>query len=163
MKRPFGDKRIIGPLAQFGNEPDESQIEDEIDDSEPVAEIRNGPIWTWVEVTTFAGADEESPEVTRKHVDFVDSQVKRMMTSAEVKERLDFAGDLKRSDIFCDSYGDLTVSCFIRHPEDFMSVRFLDEVIDVLQPNINQHKDLTMRDYRVVTEDFVEDRDPLIV
>jgi len=153
MNRPFSDKRIIGPFSQI-----------DILDAEPTGvEIREGPIWTWIEVTTYKGRRKNSSTVTREHVSYVESEVKRILVSKDVKDRLDFAGELTENDIFCDSYTDLTISCFIRHPEDFMSIRLLDEVIDVLQPAINQHEDLTMRDYRVVTEKFVQDKDPVIV
>lgn len=150
VERPFADKRPIGPFIDL-----ESQ--------EPVAEIREGPIWTWLEVTTFQGSRDESPEVTSDHAQFVDEETKRIMTSEEVKERLEFVGDLNEFDIICSKSSDLTISCFIRHAEDFISIRFLDEVIDVFQANIDSHKDLKVRDYRVVSEEFVEQRHPEVV
>lgn len=150
MKRPFSSIRPIGPFAQ-------RQAQD------TGVEVRNGPIWTWLEVTTFQGNREESPKVTREHEQFVDSEVKRIMALEEVSERLEFAGEINEFDIFCESSSDLTISCFIRHAEDFISITPLDEVIDVFQANINAHKDLTVRDYRVVSEEFVEQRQPEIV
>lgn len=150
MKRPFASARPIGPFAQFEAEPTD-------------VEVRQGPIWTWLEVTTFEGSREESTFVTREHVNFVDIKVKEIMASEPVKERLDFAGELTERDIFCTKTSDLTVACFIRHPEDFISIRFLDEIIDNFQGEINPHKDLTVRDYRVVSEEFVKQKHPELV
>lgn len=150
MKRPLANKRPIGPFAQ--RQPQSGGVE-----------VRNGPIWTWLEVTTFTGDREDSPKVTQEHKDFVDHEVKRIMTSDEVKERLEFAGEINEFDIFCEASSDLTISCFIRHAEDFISIRFLDEVIDVFQANIDAHEDLTVRDYRVVSEEFVEQKHPELV
>ena len=85
LERPFADKRLIGPIFK----------QNATEDMERTASIENGPIWTWVEVTTYNGSREDSPKVASDHVQFVDTELKRIFTSEEVKERLDFAGELK--------------------------------------------------------------------
>lgn len=144
IPRPFEDLRPFGPLI-------------DLDDAEPVAEIKEGPIWTWVEVTTFAGSREESTDVTQEHINFVDNEVTKLFTSEEAKERLEFAGELNDFDIFTFKSSDLTISSYIRHSEDFISIPILNEFIDPLQAQINSHKDLTVRDYRITTPEFVEE------
>lgn len=124
-------------------------------------EITEGPIWTMVVVTTHQGSRDDSPEVTRDHVDFVDHEVSRIFTLSEVKERLDFVSEMQEFDISTDKKNDLVIQSFVRHREDMLSVRHLDEVIDVLEANINPHEDLTVRDYRVVSEGLVRQNDPL--
>lgn len=151
MRRPLADKRPIGPFVS------NQQL------GERMAEVRHGPIWTWVEVTTYNGSREDSPLVTRDHVDFVDHELKDVFTSQPVQDRLVFAGDLEEFDVFTSKASDLTVSTFVRHSEDFISIRLLDEVIETIQDRVNSHKDLTVRDYRVVSEEFVEQREPAIV
>jgi len=150
VERPLADKRLIGPIFK----------QNATEDMERTASIENGPIWTWVEVTTYNGSREDSPKVASDHVQFVDTELKRIFTSEEVKERLDFAGDLKEFDVFTEKSSDLTISAYIRHPEDFISIRLLDEVIDVIQANIDSHRKLTVRDYRVVSREYIEQQMP---
>jgi len=151
MKRPLADKRPFGPFAQR-------------DDPEPTGvSIEKGPIITKLEVTTFTGDRKNSPNVTQDHVDFVDSEVKRIITQPEVKERLDFAGELNEFDVFTFSETDITISSYIRHPEDILSIVFLEELVDVFQANINSNKDLTVRSYDVVSREFVEQKHPVVL
>lgn len=152
MKRPLEDIRPIGPFAQANQDPEHTGVE-----------IRNGPIVTKLEVTTYTGDRDDSPTVTRNHVDFVDSEMKRLVTSEEIKERLDFAGDLQEFDVFTFKSTDITINTFIRHPEDMISIRLLDETIDVYKPAIDSHKDLTVRNYDVVSREFVEQKHPEIL
>jgi len=145
VNRPLEDLRPFGPFF-------------DLEDAEPVAEIRQGPIWTWVEVTTFEGSREESETVTIDHVEFVDNEIRNLFLSEPVKERLEFAGEINDFDITCRKSSELTVSCFIRHTEDFISIPLLHDIVEPLQDRINVHQDLQVRDYRVVTTEFVEDR-----
>lgn len=150
MRRPFKDKRPIWSFMQ--KEPEPTDVE-----------IRNGPIFTKLTVTTFQGSREESPFIDRDHINFVDNEVKRIMTSTEVKERVDFAGELKEFDIFTFESTDLTIDSFIRHPEDMLSIVRLEEIVDVFQANINPHEDLTVRSFDVVSREFVEQKHPDII
>lgn len=150
MKRPLADKRILGPFYEFG-------------DPEPTGvEVRNGPIWTQIEATSYTGDRSNTPSVGREHVEYVDDTVKRIIMQDEVKERIEFSGTLRESDVFTDSYRDIVVTSFIRFPEDMISIRNLDEITDVLKPAIDEHEDLSMRSHRIVTQEFVEDTDPVI-
>lgn len=152
MKRPFKDIRPLGPFSQINRDP------------EPMAvEVRNGPIFTRLAVTTFTGNRDDSPRVTRDHVDFVDQEMKRLVTSEEIKEKLDFAGDIQEFDVFTFKASALNIECFIMHPEDLLPIRYLDQTIDVYKTNIDSHKDLTVRNYDVVSTEFVEQKHPEII
>jgi len=152
MKRPFADKRPLGPFAQFNEDPEPMGVE-----------VRNGPIITRLEATTFTGDRDDSPTVTRDHVDFVDSEMKRLVTSSDIKERLDFTGDIQEFDVFTFKTTDVTINSYIRHPEDMISIRILDETTDVYKAAIDSHKDLTVRNYDVVSREFVEQKHPEIL
>jgi len=151
MKRPLKDVRPIGPISEI-RDPESSGIK-----------IEKGPIWVRVEATSFTGNRSDSPEVTRSHVNTMDRVVSDVMTSDDVKERLEFVGEIRDIDIFTDSYTDITVTSFIRIPEDLVPVRYLDEVIDVLKLRVDEIEDLTMRNFDVVSREFVEQQDPAIV
>ena len=152
MKRPFASRRPIGPFTQINEDPEPMGVE-----------VRNGPIVTRLEATTYTGDRNDSPTVTRDHVDFVDSEMKRLVTSSDIKERLDFAGDIQEFDVFTFKTTDVTVNSYIRHPEDMISIRILDETTDVYKAAIDSHKDLTVRNYDVVSREFVEQKHPEIL
>ena len=151
MKRPFASKRPVGPFVEQSRDPEPTGIE-----------VRGGPIWTSVEVTTFTGDRDTTPDVQQSHIEFVDSEVKQTMTSQPVQERVNFVGEFLASDVFTDSYTDITINSFLRFPEDMLSIRQLDEVTESLKGRIDDHVDLTMRSHRVVSHGFVEQRDPAI-
>lgn len=152
MRRPFADKRPLGPFAQINEDPEPTGVD-----------IRNGPIVTKLETTTFTGDRDESPMVTEEHVDFVDNEMKRLVTSEEVKKRLDFAGDLQEFDVFTFRESSMVIETYIRHPEDMVPIRYLDETIDVYKTAIDSHKDLTVRSYDVVSREFIEQKHPEIL
>jgi len=89
--------------------------------------------------------------------------MKRLVTSSDIKERLDFAGDIQEFDVFTFKTTDVTINSYIRHPEDMISIRILDETTDIYKAAIDSHKDLTVRNYDVVSREFVERKHPEIL
>lgn len=140
-------------------------------DYEPVEtdiEVRKGPIWTQLEVSTFTGERETSPDIKREEVDRVHKltwDIVESMKTEGGRPYLDFAGDIQEHDIFCVKDRNIVMSCFIRHPEDTISIKILWELANNLKEYIddNTEEHLHVRNLSVVSEEWVKQQHPEIV
>lgn len=136
-------------------------------------EVKNGPIWTQIEVSTFTGDRETSPEITQQDVvdieDNVWEVVKRLRDPKEGLEKrpdlpLNFTGDITERDIFCflEEERDIVSSCFIRHNEDFIGIKILwnfsQELVDQIDENMEDP--FSVRNVKVVSQSWVEQHHP---
>lgn len=137
-------------------------------------EVKNGPIWTQVEVSSFTGDRETSPEITREDIVEIENIVWEVvernrdpMTGPEDRPELplNFTGDITQRDIYCFMDRDIVASCFIKHKEDFIGVKilwnFAQELVDEVKSQMGEP--YSVRNVQVVAESWVEQHHPEIV
>lgn len=137
-------------------------------------EVKNGPIWSQVKVSSFTGDRDTSPEITNEDVIEIENIVwevikERRDPMGDPEERpelpINFAGDITQRDVYCFKDRPIIASCFIRHNEDFMGVKilwdFAQELVDRVSDEMGEP--YSVRNVEVVAESWVEQHHPEIV
>lgn len=137
-------------------------------------EVKGGPIWTQVKVVAKDDGRFENPEITNEDVIEVENVVwgaieekRDPMTGPEDRpdEPINFVNDITQRDLYCFKERDRFASCFIRHREDFMSVKVLWGFTKFLQGEVERILSgrLVLRSVDVVATTWVEQHHPEIV
>lgn len=126
-------------------------------------EIRGGPIWLWIESTTYTGDRRTTPDVETRDVLMVENTITDILLLQSSRDRLEFVGELSERNIFCSKSSDITISCFIKLEEDFVSIPLLNELTEPLKTNIDAIDRVNIRAFRVASEEFIEQHHPEII
>lgn len=136
-------------------------------------EVKNGPIWVQIQVSSFTGDRETSPEITNEQVIEIENLIWEVIEGLKLGETpaedpelpLEFAGEITERDLYCFKDQDIITSCFLRIPEDFMGVKilwnFAEELVAKFQDEMEDP--FSVRNVEVVAQSWVEQHHPEIV
>lgn len=136
-------------------------------------EIQNGPIWIQIEVSSFTGDRDTSPEITNEDLIEIENHIWEVVKSLKQGETpeedpelpLEFTGEITERDLYCFADRDIVASCFLRLPEDFIGVKilwnFAQELVEKFQDDMRYP--FSVRNVQVVAEGWVKQHHPEIV
>lgn len=137
-------------------------------------EVKNGPIWTQIEVSTYTGDRKTSPEITPKDIIEIETLVWEVIEELRDPKTgpgdrpelpINFAGDISERDVYCFEDRDIVASCFVRHREDFIGTKILwnysQELVDRFKEEMEEP--FSVRNVKVVAQSWVEQHHPEIV